>query len=130
MTTPYPEMYHPAPEWTPAPAPTPDSASANIATWAMVISVLSLLLALIPFFGTPAWATGLALSIVALSRLRNGGQGRGRAFIGLGTAVISGALSLFVSVLLFITVIDKHDPHCTQPSEPGNSAATACGPRR
>lgn len=123
-------MHYPAREWTPAPAPQPDHPSASIATWGLVVSILSLLVAAVPFFGTPVWATGLALSILALSRLRKGRPGRARAFIGLGIAVVSGGLSLFMSVLVFVTVINKHDPNCARPYEPGSHAALICGQRR
>jgi hypothetical protein len=129
MTSPYPEMHYPAREWLPAPAPKPDTPSAGIATAALVVSTLSLLVAMVPFLGTPVWASGLALSFVAISRLQKRERGRARAFVGLGVAVISGSLSLLMSVLVFFAVITKHDPKCAQSYEAAGTASTVCGPR-
>jgi hypothetical protein len=127
MTNPYPQTYYPAPPWTPAPGPTPDSSSAGIATAGLMVSVLSLTVAPFPFVGLPAWAMGLSLSIVALTRLRRGRPGRAPAFVGLGIAILSSGLSLFMSVMVFFTLINKHDPDCSQPQPIGSRAASVCG---
>ena len=108
------------------PTSTGDQATNSSATAAMVLGIVAITIAWLPFivvFGVIAAVLALAFGTVGVRRARPDGVGRSRAVVGL----ITGASALLVAALgLFLTVIvvDVYDAHLNP--APNETAITSC----
>ena len=110
------------------PTPVPDSGStvSSVATASMVLGIIAVAIAWVPFivvFGAIAAVLAVAFAIVALRRSEPSDAGRSRAVVGL----ITGGCGLIVAVLgavLTFVVLDVYDAYVNPP--PHEATITSC----
>jgi len=107
---------------TPSPTPAsngPSSSSTNpgIATAAMVLGIVGVTLAWVPFvvaLGLVAAVLAVVLGIVGLRRARRSGTSRGHAVVGLATGGAALVISV-VGIALTVVVVDAYDEYLNPP---------------
>ena len=79
------------------------------ATAGLVLGIVGLVLAWLPFFDAPLWILALIFSILGLSEARNrGAEGRGRAKAGLILAIIATVVSIAWSVTVIVLAVNSN----------------------
>ena len=101
------------------PSPTPSDARSNpgIATASMVLGIVGVTLAWMPFLvavGLVAAVVALALGVAGLRSARGSGAGRGHAIVGLATGGTALVLSV-VGIALSVVVLDAYDEYVNPP---------------
>ncbi|HSL74807.1 MAG TPA: DUF4190 domain-containing protein [Ilumatobacteraceae bacterium] len=102
---------------TPSPTPSDTRSNPGIATAAMVLGIVGVTLAWVPFLvalGLVAAVLAIALGIAGLRSARRSGANRGHAVVGLATG--GGALVIsVVGIALTVVVLDAYDDYLNPP---------------
>ncbi len=108
------------------PADRAEHAPTSLATASMVLGIVAVSIAWIPFivvFGVIASVLAIVLGIRAIRRTGPSGAGRSRALIGVITGT-SGLLAAALGALLSVMVLDVYDSYLNPP--PYETAITSC----
>ncbi len=110
----------------PAPAIVTASSSSGLATASMVLGIIAVAIAWIPFivaFGAIAALLAIVFGAVALRRCGTSGVGRSRAVVGLVTGAV-GLLIAALGAVLTLVVLDVYDTYIDPP--PHETTITSC----
>jgi hypothetical protein len=112
--------------WSPAPERATDGSSTSLATASMVLGIVAVAIAWIPFIvvvGAIAAVLALVFGVVTIRRSGPSDVGRSRAVIGVVTG-ISGLLAAALGTVLSFVVLDVYDSYQNPP--PHEATITSC----
>jgi hypothetical protein len=103
----------------------PPVAGDGKATAGMVLGIIGLVFAWIPFLDVPVWILALIFSLLGRSDARKGARGAGKAKAGLILSIVAAVLSVVWSITIVVLIV--HDDHsCADQYGVGTSQYDNC----